>query len=67
MEQGWSLSDCPLDRHKVSNDKGDEIRRHYYGKLEIVAGKRGPDWHWLGGGGIVIHVAENGKAIRGGD
>jgi hypothetical protein len=67
LEQGWSLSDCSLDGHKVANDKRDEIRGHYYGKLEIVAGKRSANWHRLGAGGIIIHVAENGKAIWGGD
>ncbi len=45
LEQGWSLSDCTLDRYKVANDERDEIGRHFHGKLEIVAGKRGADWY----------------------
>ena len=45
LEQGWSLSDCTLHGHKVANDERDEIGRHFHGKLEIVAGKRGADWH----------------------
>ncbi len=61
------LSDFSINRHKVSNDKRDEIRRHYYGKLEIVAGKRRANRNWLGAGRVVIHIAENSKAARSGD